>query len=80
MFTVAGGRVEYVVADVSTAQGCHAAAATAARLLGGIDVLCANAGIFPDRRLEDMTEADLDEVLGTTSRAPCSPSRPACRT
>ncbi len=60
-----GGRVEYVVADVSTAQGCHAATATAARLLGGIDVLCANAGIFPDRRLEDMTEADLDEVLGT---------------
>jgi 3-oxoacyl-[acyl-carrier protein] reductase len=63
--SLGGGRVEYAVADVSTAQGCQAAAATAARLLGGIDVLCANAGIFPDRRLEDMTEADLDEVFGT---------------
>jgi 3-oxoacyl-[acyl-carrier protein] reductase len=63
--SLGGGRVEYAVADVSTAAGCHEAAATAARLLGGIDVLCANAGIFPDRRLEDLTEADLDEVLGT---------------
>src|SRR3954468_24700655 len=63
--SLGGGRVEYAVADVSTAAGCHEAAATAARLLGGIDVLCANAGIFPDRRLEDLTEADLDLVLGT---------------
>ena len=33
--------------------------------LGGIDVLCANAGIFPDARLEDLTEEELDQVLGT---------------
>ena len=26
---------------------------------GGVDVLCANAGIFPSARLEDMTPADL---------------------
>src|ERR1017187_10661511 len=30
-----------------------------------IDVLCANAGIFPDARLEDLAESDLDQVLGT---------------
>jgi 3-oxoacyl-[acyl-carrier protein] reductase len=60
-----GGRVDYVLADVATPAGCRTAADTAAERLGGLDVLCANAGIFPDRRLEDMSEADLDEVFGT---------------
>jgi 3-oxoacyl-[acyl-carrier protein] reductase len=60
-----GGRVEYVLADVATGQGCQDAAVTAAERFGGIDVLCANAGIFPDRKIAEMTEADLDEVLGT---------------
>ena len=32
---------------------------------GGLDVLCANAGIFPDSKLATMTEADMDLVLGT---------------
>jgi 3-oxoacyl-[acyl-carrier protein] reductase len=32
---------------------------------GGIDVLCANAGIFPPAKLEDMTSAQWDEVIDT---------------
>ncbi len=32
---------------------------------GGIDVLCANAGIFPQARLEVMTGDDWDHVVGT---------------
>jgi 3-oxoacyl-[acyl-carrier protein] reductase len=40
-------------------------AAIAQERLGGIDVLCANAGIFPDARLEDLAEADLDQVIDT---------------
>jgi len=32
---------------------------------GGIDVLCANAGIFPDQRIAAMTEADWDLVFDT---------------
>src|SRR6266567_4064491 len=36
---------------------------TARERLGGIDVLCANAGIFPEARIEDLTEEDLDQVL-----------------
>ncbi len=39
--------------------------AAAVQRFGGLDVLCANAGIFPDARLETMTEADLDTVLAT---------------
>jgi 3-oxoacyl-[acyl-carrier protein] reductase len=32
---------------------------------GGLDVLCANAGIFPPARLEEMTSAQWDEVMDT---------------
>jgi 3-oxoacyl-[acyl-carrier protein] reductase len=64
----AGGDVSYLLADVSVRADCARMAATAADRLGGIDVLCANAGIFPDARLADMTDEDIDTVLGTNLR------------
>ena len=45
-----------MLADVASREDCRRMAAIAEERLGGIDVLCANAGIFPDARLEDMTE------------------------
>jgi 3-oxoacyl-[acyl-carrier protein] reductase len=60
-----GAEVSHVLADVSRRADCQRIAATAAERLGGIDVLCANAGIFPDASLEDLTEDDLDQVFGT---------------
>lgn len=30
---------------------------------GRLDVLCANAGIFPQAKLEEMTEADFERVM-----------------
>ncbi len=59
----APGRVETVAADVSRVEDCRRIAATAVERFGGIDVLCANAGIFPDRPLAELTEADVDAVL-----------------
>ncbi|MBF4766798.1 3-oxoacyl-ACP reductase FabG [Nocardioides agariphilus] len=61
----AQGRVETAVADVSRVDDCRGLAATALERFGAIDVLCANAGIFPDKPLGELTEADVDEVLGT---------------
>src|ERR1700743_1696661 len=60
----AGGEFSCVLANVASREDCRRMAAIAQERLGGIDVLCANAGIFPDGRLEDLTEADLDEVCG----------------
>jgi 3-oxoacyl-[acyl-carrier protein] reductase len=57
--------VSYLVADVASKADCEQVAAAAADRLGGIDVLCANAGVFPDARLADITEEDIDHVLGT---------------
>jgi 3-oxoacyl-[acyl-carrier protein] reductase len=60
-----GGTVTWFLGDVASRESCEAMAATAVERNGGIDVLCANAGIFPDSKLATMTEADMDLVLGT---------------
>jgi 3-oxoacyl-[acyl-carrier protein] reductase len=59
------GEVSYVLADVASREDCRRVAAIAQERLGGIDVLCANAGIFPEARLEDLTEKDLSQVIDT---------------
>ena len=60
-----GAEVSHVLADVSRREDCQRIAATATERFGGIDVLCANAGIFPAASLAEMTDEDIDEVLGT---------------
>ncbi|MFG1419371.1 3-oxoacyl-ACP reductase FabG [Xanthobacter sp. V0B-10] len=50
-------------ADVSDPEGCKAFAAAALERYGRIDVLCANAGIFPAAKLDVMTAADFDHVM-----------------
>lgn len=52
-------------ADVTDEGQCKAMAAAATERYGGIDVLCANAGIFPSARLGDMTASDFDHVIAT---------------
>ena len=42
-----GAEVSYLLADVSRRDDCERMARTATERMGGIDVLCANAGIFP---------------------------------
>lgn len=56
-------------ADVSTPEGCAAMAAAAVGRYGAIDVLCANAGIFPAAKLSEMTPADFDHVISTNLRS-----------
>lgn len=65
----AGGKTWFFAADVSTRAGCQAFAEEAQRKLGGIDVLCANAGIFPAQLLSEMTESDFDLVINTNLRS-----------
>ncbi|MGP4024170.1 3-oxoacyl-ACP reductase FabG [Actinomadura sp. 3N407] len=58
------GRISAIAADVSNEEDCERVALTARERHGGIDVVCANAGIFPSTPLVEMTAADLDAVLG----------------
>ena len=63
-----GDGAAYVAADVRRAEDCERMAAETIERFGGLDVLCANAGVFPDTRLEDMTEQDIDEIFATNVR------------
>jgi 3-oxoacyl-[acyl-carrier protein] reductase len=56
-------------ADVSEPEACDAMAATAIERYGAINVLCANAGIFPAAKLGAMTAADFDHVISTNLRS-----------
>jgi len=58
-----GDGVATVAADVSRPEDCRRAVQTAVDRFGGLDVLCANAGVFPETRLADLTESDVDTVL-----------------
>jgi 3-oxoacyl-[acyl-carrier protein] reductase len=58
-----GGRVLPFHADVTSAEAMDEAAEKAVAEFGRLDILCANAGIFPAARMEEMTEEDWTRVL-----------------
>jgi len=61
----AGGIAQAFAADVTRQADMRAMANAALEQFGAIDILCANAGIFPASPLSTMTEAAFDLVLGT---------------
>jgi 3-oxoacyl-[acyl-carrier protein] reductase len=63
-----GGKAIGVAADIAREEGTEAMAKAALSAFGDIDVLCANAGIFPAAKLGIMTAADFDQVLGVNLR------------
>jgi 3-oxoacyl-[acyl-carrier protein] reductase len=72
-----GGEVAYVGGDVAKAADCERVAAETAARFGGIDVVCANAGVFPDVKLADMTEEDIDSIFATNVKG-CMLTVKAC--
>ncbi len=66
-----GGRADAVAADLAAADGPHALARQARRIIGGrLDILVANAGISKAATLEDTTVADFDSLFAVNVRAP----------
>jgi len=63
--TELGGSAIGFAADVATEEGAQAMARAAADQFGGIDVLCANAGIFPQTPIEQLNAAEWDSVMAT---------------
>lgn len=58
-------RLYYVQADVARVEDCHDAAALIGELAGKIDVLVNCAGIYEEKRLENVTEADYARMMDT---------------
>ena len=60
-----GPNASAFAADVADPDGCAAMAEAAASRYGNIDILCANAGIFPSAKLGEMTSGDFEHVIRT---------------
>ncbi|BBZ02883.1 3-oxoacyl-(ACP) reductase [Mycolicibacterium chitae] len=59
----APGKVSACQADVANPEDSRRVVAEAVQRHGGVDIVCANAGIFPSARLEDLSPEQLEEVL-----------------
>ncbi|MCX7925796.1 MAG: 3-oxoacyl-ACP reductase FabG [Fimbriimonadales bacterium] len=57
-----GGEAIFVQADVGNLTSLESAATQVQNAFGGVDILCCNAGIYPQAFLETMTETDWDTV------------------
>ena len=60
-----GANAKGVACDIANWAECEAMVAAAKDYLGGIDVLCANAGVFPQTSIEDMSIEEWNEVMAT---------------
>src|SRR3984885_4576165 len=58
------GKVSGFVRDVTSPDACRAVVETAVERHGRLDIVCANAGIFPSARIEDLTPEDIEDVIG----------------
>jgi 3-oxoacyl-[acyl-carrier protein] reductase len=65
----AGGDAAAFSGDVSKADDMEAMARAATEHYGGLDILAANAGIYPPTKLEEMTEADWDLVMNVNLKS-----------
>jgi len=57
-----GGEASWFRADVSSWPEVQAVVQAATDRYGQLDILCSNAGVFPSARIENLTEADWDQV------------------
>ncbi|MDO9383865.1 MAG: 3-oxoacyl-ACP reductase FabG [Hyphomicrobiaceae bacterium] len=65
ILTGGGGTAKGFAADVSLQEDVEALATAVAAEFGGIDVLCSNAGIFPQAKIEDLSVEEWDHVMAT---------------
>ena len=61
----AGGAASFLQADVKLRADMERMAATCIERYGAIDILCANAGVFPTAHIADMSDEVWDEVIDT---------------
>src|SRR5262245_35739551 len=65
----AGAACASVECDVSDWISVQAAVAKTAEIFGGIDILCANAGVFPQTKIVDLDPAEWDHVIATNLKS-----------
>lgn len=72
-----GGSCVAAPGDLSTADGCRASVAAVVELLGGLDILINNAGVFPIASMEETDEQVWDATFGSNVKSVFFTSRAA---
>ncbi len=65
----AGGTADYHLTDVCDWDQMQALVAATEKAYGGVDILCSNAGIFPQAKIDDLSPDDWDHVLNTNLKS-----------
>lgn len=65
----AGGKARWSKCDVSDWNSVKAMVDEAAEAQGGLDIMCANAGVFPQTKMVDMDPEEWDRVMATNLRS-----------
>jgi len=65
----AGGTAEHVTGDVGDWADMQRMVAATVAAFGGLDVLCANAGVFPQTKMVEMDPEEWDAVMRTNLRS-----------
>ncbi|MEO1194090.1 MAG: 3-oxoacyl-ACP reductase FabG [Pseudomonadota bacterium] len=68
-FKAEGWTADYRLTDVTDFEAVQALVADTEAAYGGLDVLCANAGIFPQSKIMDMAPDEWDFVLNTNLKS-----------
>lgn len=64
-----GGTAVAHAADVSNWESVQGLVAKTLEVFGGLDILCANAGIFPQKKIVELSPEDWDHVLDTNVKS-----------
>lgn len=64
-----GGQAVFVEGDVALAETSTRMVTAALERFGRLDILCHNAGIFPESRLDAMTEEEWDRVIAVNLKS-----------
>ena len=67
--TEMGGNVRYEIADVGDWNAVKAAVDSTAKAQGGLDIMCANAGYFPQTKIVEMDVEEWDSVMACNLRS-----------
>ncbi|WP_299682718.1 3-oxoacyl-ACP reductase FabG [uncultured Roseobacter sp.] len=65
----AGGTAAYTLCDVAEWESVEALVAATRDRFGGVDILCANAGVFPQTKLIEMSPGEWDGVMATNLKS-----------
>jgi len=68
-FKAAGWTADYRLVDVTDMAAIEGLVADTEKAFGGLDILCANAGIFPQSKILDMSPDEWDLVINTNLKS-----------